>query len=67
MRANMVAIQGLCPGTQSLYTNINQNLIRDLVQRAVKDKSLDTLLEQARAENPLKDPPTLAEAERQHS
>ncbi|KAI0826321.1 mitochondrial distribution/morphology family 35/apoptosis [Irpex lacteus] len=37
------------------------------VQRAVKEKSLDTLLEQARAENPLKDPPTLTEADRHHS
>ncbi|OCH89137.1 hypothetical protein OBBRIDRAFT_778941 [Obba rivulosa] len=30
---------------------------RDCVQKAVKDKGLDTLLEQARQDNPLKDPP----------
>ncbi|KAI0341323.1 hypothetical protein BDW22DRAFT_1296683, partial [Trametopsis cervina] len=30
---------------------------RSCVQRAVKEKALDTLLDQARAENPLKEPP----------
>ncbi|KAI0699146.1 mitochondrial distribution/morphology family 35/apoptosis [Cerioporus squamosus] len=31
---------------------------KDCVQRAVKEKGLDVLLDQARAENPLKEPPT---------
>ncbi|KAI0703282.1 mitochondrial distribution/morphology family 35/apoptosis [Earliella scabrosa] len=31
---------------------------RDCVQKAVKDKGLVALLEQARAENPLKEPPS---------
>ncbi|KAF8464770.1 mitochondrial distribution/morphology family 35/apoptosis [Russula ochroleuca] len=30
---------------------------RDCVQKAVKDKGLDDLLDQARKENPLKEPP----------
>ncbi|PCH44618.1 mitochondrial distribution and morphology family protein, partial [Wolfiporia cocos MD-104 SS10] len=30
---------------------------RECVQKAVKDKGLEPLLEQAREENPLKDPP----------
>ncbi|KAH8089897.1 mitochondrial distribution/morphology family 35/apoptosis [Cristinia sonorae] len=33
------------------------NQYRECVQKAVKDKGLDVLLEQARAENPLKEPP----------
>ncbi|KZT07858.1 uncharacterized protein LAESUDRAFT_650454 [Laetiporus sulphureus 93-53] len=36
---------------------------RECVQKAVKDKGLDTLLEQAREENPLKDPPAHPSAE----
>ncbi|KAL0946507.1 hypothetical protein HGRIS_012723 [Hohenbuehelia grisea] len=35
---------------------------RSCVQKAVKEKGLDALLEQAREENPLKDPPTRKDA-----
>ncbi|KAF7797690.1 hypothetical protein EIP86_011073 [Pleurotus ostreatoroseus] len=37
---------------------------RSCVQKAVKAKGLDTLLQQARDENPLKEPPSLSSAER---
>ncbi|CAL1708364.1 unnamed protein product [Somion occarium] len=37
---------------------------RECVQKAVKDKGLDTLLEQARQENPLKEPPTIPKPDR---
>ncbi|KAI9462746.1 mitochondrial distribution/morphology family 35/apoptosis [Russula earlei] len=33
---------------------------RDCVQKAVEDKGLDGLLEQARTENPLKEPPRMS-------
>lgn len=33
--------------------------IHDIFQKAVKNKGLDVLLDQARAENPLKEPPSI--------
>ncbi|KIP01762.1 hypothetical protein PHLGIDRAFT_38179 [Phlebiopsis gigantea 11061_1 CR5-6] len=37
------------------------------VQRAVRDKGLETLLAQARADNPLKEPPSLHDSQRAHA
>ncbi|PSS34129.1 hypothetical protein PHLCEN_2v1839 [Hermanssonia centrifuga] len=36
---------------------------RSCVQKAVKDKGLDTLLQQAREENPLNEPPSIRASE----
>ncbi len=62
MRCYLERIQGLHTGAHDEHAMRQTSSLLDLcspcyLQKAVKDKGLESLLEQARSENPLKEPP----------
>ena len=60
----MGSVQDMCAGLSCVGTVVLICVLMVRQQKAVKDKGLDTLLKQARDENPLKDPPSFHGADR---
>jgi hypothetical protein len=61
---DMVSVSKLRAGASGLIKVDAALTLALRTQKAVREKNLDTLLAQARAENPLKEPPTLSDAQR---